>query len=239
MRNPFIAFRNVALATTAVACAQDSQTHFAHSSKPLDEAAPVVLYEFVEHAPPVSKDMPTEQVDLCAAQCVASSQGMFGACASDAYSRHQLTACRASVHDQVTACVQTACNDAAPSQDDACTVGCTNEANSIVSGCSSDADQCLAEANDVFGTCFAAECGKAGPRRVTRVVLTAMRAPRPEVAVTAAETVDEAGACDVACQAHDLAVYLDCVRERPDDQMACRAEIGRAFEVCVASHCAH
>lgn len=230
MRSPFKFLRIaglIAAPALAAGCAPEATTHFGHASQPLDEAAPTVLYEFVEYAPPVSKDAPPrEALSLCANRCITDSHAAYGACTAEAYTTAQIKACRASVHDQVTACVQSGCTAEGPTPADSCTLGCTAEARSVSASCLDDADHCLTESNDVYSTCYAAECQARTPRRLSNTVVHAIRVSHDE-GPTAEESATHESACTTACQGHDLAVYLECVSDRPDDQASCRAAIGQ------------
>lgn len=237
---PFYSFA-VITGLGATACTQDTSTLLSQSSEALTAVEPVVLYKFAETAPPAVKDAtPPEQIAACATDCVAAAQADFGACSAGAYRADQVNACRALVHDRSTACAQAACspNPSVEEPGDTCTRTCLTEAHQANAACLADGDQCLTESNDVFATCFAAECMVRGPvtRRLDQKVVLALKTDRPEP--VAAETVDEPSACEVNCQKYDLSVYLECVENRPDDQASCRNGIGAAYDFCVENHCA-
>ncbi len=116
-----------------------------------------------------------------------------------------------------------------------CAVRCRAEAMATARDCLNEGASCPVDAVDVFEVCQAAECSSK-PRELSMVAPARFHAAKATQPV-AAELVPTAPTCHAACQAHDLDVYLTCVRERPNDGASCRDGIGRALEACVAGHC--
>ncbi len=123
---------------------------------------------------------------------------------------------------------------------DACAVRCRAEAMATARDCLAQGTSCPADAADVFDVCSDAECSATGRLPIVAVPARFHASPLPAepVALETVPAAPETSACVAACEAHDLDVYVACVKSNQDRPEACRENLGRTLASCIEHHCA-
>jgi len=230
----------LALALTACGAEQDLASQESINEPVLSGLSGTPNYQFAAHEAPEHVTAVREfDVDSCQQDCIDRWEPSYDECRWGGTIDQPHDTCAQSASDRINVCIKAFCTErlemARPPQ---CASRCDDEARSTTYECVAEYGlvyDCLTEGDDVFQTCFDAECQDIRPADSHAEYGTGDKHSDAQGSLT--DYTDEPLTCQEICEDLDNKVYLQCVTEPNANVVACRERKGVVYRACVQSHC--
>ena len=229
-----------AFALTACGAEQDLANSDGINEPVLSGLSGTPNYKFASHEAPEHTTAVREfEVDSCQQDCIDRWEPSYDECRWGGSIDQPHATCAQAASDEINVCIQAYCTQrlemTRPPQ---CAAQCDEEARSSTYECVAEYGfvyDCLTEGDDVFQTCFNAECEDPRPADAHAEYTTDDQ--HTDLQDDAADYTEEPKTCREMCQELDDKVYLQCVDEPNADVIACRERKGVLYAGCVQAHC--
>lgn len=131
-------------------------------------------------------------------------------------------------------CLGADCDKTQADVANSCASACREEADTAARDCSqfaSNPEECVADARDVFATCFSNDCKEFG--------MDSSDEPTPEEDFSAKQDAAPAPelTCEQKCRTRYQAGYLECLQDPTSNVDECRDDAELGIDTCIDAHC--